>query len=892
MGDPANVERLRDESASARAKNIYVFANEKGVAISPEDKETINRIILEMSASSKYTQRQLKNDAKVDAKVEAMRRKLAAAEPHVRRSVVAQVESRICELEQCRRLDRICAVVDFGEAIGALHPVCCPTRHARGSCAHVSTIVVLPSPTDMFYAAVEIRDRPELADKPVAVGGIGMISTANYVARAWGVRSAMPGFVGQALCRRGPEFHMPKAELVFVPPNFAKYAAVAEVARAIFREYDGGMSSYSLDEAYLDLTAYVGQRARLGSHEAVLAAAAARANTASHGAVPHGEQGREGEEERAAGEEAAAAVSDDDADSRSASPVSRGALLRVAEEAVAELRGRVKEATGGLTCSAGIGPTFQLAKVCADQRKPDGQFALGSSSDEVRSFLRELPTRKVGGIGRVLEKQLRCALGVGSCGELLEACRRGDVHLAFSPVSADSLLCAALGASDSRHAATAATAEPSGGRAMPSQKGISVERTFAATADRAALLGRLQALCQRLAEEMAACCEGKGVRGRTVSLKLKTDAFDVATRDSTGQPAHTAEQLWARVRPLFLREADKADEQGCPLRIRLLGVRCSKLQRADADKLAVDGQPSIAAFLTHAPKAAAAAAAAGAGGVLLGDGAAGSEAHGVGQREEQTEETHGLTAAHDDEDEDDGDDDDEWEEEQQGEEEGAQPLTLLAPPNGRAPAACTAAGGELALHGPQQPAGQGMAAGRSEPARAAGHSPVARPAARGGGSCGGSRPAKYARLSWSEVDQSVLTELPEHIRAQLGEEMQAPRAARPQCAGPVAVARIDAGRHGSGGAAAARPRLPAKGTGCSAGGRGGGIEQFLTHVVGTACTAAGKRRAAPEAGGLATDERLEAIVAMGFAEAEAAVALEKARGNTQAAVERLLAQQL
>ena len=50
---------------------------------------------------------------------------------------------------------------------------------------------------DAFYAAVEIRDRPELADKPVGVGGRGMLSTANYVARKYGVRSAMPGFIAQ-----------------------------------------------------------------------------------------------------------------------------------------------------------------------------------------------------------------------------------------------------------------------------------------------------------------------------------------------------------------------------------------------------------------------------------------------------------------------------------------------------------------------------------------------------------------------------------------------------------------------------------------------------------------------------------------------------------------------
>ena len=53
---------------------------------------------------------------------------------------------------------------------------------------------------DMFYAAVEIKDRPELADKPVAVGSTSMISTANYVARKFGVRSAMPGFIALKLC--------------------------------------------------------------------------------------------------------------------------------------------------------------------------------------------------------------------------------------------------------------------------------------------------------------------------------------------------------------------------------------------------------------------------------------------------------------------------------------------------------------------------------------------------------------------------------------------------------------------------------------------------------------------------------------------------------------------
>ena len=63
---------------------------------------------------------------------------------------------------------------------------------------------------DMYYAAVEIRDDPTLENKPIAIGDMQMISTSNYMARKFGVRSAMPGFIGVKLC----------PQLVLVPPNF------------------------------------------------------------------------------------------------------------------------------------------------------------------------------------------------------------------------------------------------------------------------------------------------------------------------------------------------------------------------------------------------------------------------------------------------------------------------------------------------------------------------------------------------------------------------------------------------------------------------------------------------------------------------------------------------
>ncbi len=100
---------------------------------------------------------------------------------------------------------------------------------------------------DMFFAAVEIRDDPSLADKPVAVGGEMMISTANYVARKYGVRSAMPGFIAKKLC----------PELVFVKCNFRKYKEVSLVFQAILAEYDPAYESMGCDEANLDLTNYL-----------------------------------------------------------------------------------------------------------------------------------------------------------------------------------------------------------------------------------------------------------------------------------------------------------------------------------------------------------------------------------------------------------------------------------------------------------------------------------------------------------------------------------------------------------------------------------------------------------------------------------------------------------
>jgi DNA polymerase-4 len=100
---------------------------------------------------------------------------------------------------------------------------------------------------DAFYAAVEQRDQPALRGLPIAVGGgqtRGVVMTASYDARRFGVRSAMPGARAARLC----------PELVFVRPRFEVYKEVSRQIRAIFRQHATLVEPLSLDEAYLDVT--------------------------------------------------------------------------------------------------------------------------------------------------------------------------------------------------------------------------------------------------------------------------------------------------------------------------------------------------------------------------------------------------------------------------------------------------------------------------------------------------------------------------------------------------------------------------------------------------------------------------------------------------------------
>lgn len=112
--------------------------------------------------------------------------------------------------------------------------------------AEIGSLSIAHVDCDAFYATIEKRDDPSLADKPVIVGGgrRGVVTTACYLARISGVRSAMPMFEAKRLCPRA----------TIIPPDMAKYVAVAREVRRLMLDLTPLVEPVSIDEAFIDLS--------------------------------------------------------------------------------------------------------------------------------------------------------------------------------------------------------------------------------------------------------------------------------------------------------------------------------------------------------------------------------------------------------------------------------------------------------------------------------------------------------------------------------------------------------------------------------------------------------------------------------------------------------------
>eukprot|EP01037_Dinobryon_pediforme_P024497 gene24497-26315_t len=141
--------------------------------------------------------------------------------------------------------------------LGAFRPAVGGRNSVASRCPHCGSPRIIAHPElldlaiahidcDAFYAAIEKRDDPSLADKPVIIGGgtRGVVSTACYIARTYGVRSAMPMFKALDAC----------PDAIVIRPDMAKYAAVGREVRRLMRELTPLVEPVSIDEAFLDLS--------------------------------------------------------------------------------------------------------------------------------------------------------------------------------------------------------------------------------------------------------------------------------------------------------------------------------------------------------------------------------------------------------------------------------------------------------------------------------------------------------------------------------------------------------------------------------------------------------------------------------------------------------------
>ncbi|KAF2160428.1 hypothetical protein M409DRAFT_29051 [Zasmidium cellare ATCC 36951] len=348
--------------------------------------------------------------------------------------------------------------------------------------------VVVHVDCDAFYAAVEELDRPELKELPFAVGK-GVLTTCNYIARKFGCRSGMAGFVADKLC----------PNLIHIPLNFDKYTAKAKEVRAVLTQYDSRFESASIDEAYLNITQYC----------------------KDHDMEP--------------------------------------------EDAVSQMRAQVFQ-EAKITISAGIAANAKVAKICSNKNKPNGQFRLSSDRTSILNFMRDLPTRKVNGIGRVLERELD-AIGIKTCGDIYP--HRHLLNRLFGDKTFEFLMGVylGLGRTDIRPAEEF------------ERKSVGTESTFHDMADSKEMRQKLRWTAEELEKDL----QRTEFKGRTLVLKVKLHTYEVFTRQV--QPAkavHTADDLYHFSLPMLA----KLEKEMPDMKLRLMGLRCTHLvstKKGDVD---------------------------------------------------------------------------------------------------------------------------------------------------------------------------------------------------------------------------------------------------------------------------------------------------------------------
>lgn len=226
------------------------------------------------------------------------------------------------------------------------------------------------------------------------------------------------------------------------------------------------------------------------------------------------------------------------------------------EDAVQQLRREVHEKTK-ITISAGIAANAKLAKICSNMNKPNGQFHLPIERNAIMAFMRDLPTRKVNGIGRVFERELN-AIGVKTCGDIYAY--RQYLSKLFGEKAFGFLMQCYLGL----------------GRTIiqPAEdyerKSVGTESTFGEMSNPTELRDKLRATAEELEKDMIRT----QFKGRTLCLKVKLHTYEVFTRQVVPPKAvYLADDLYKFGVPMLT----KLEQEFPGMKLRLMGLRCTHL---------------------------------------------------------------------------------------------------------------------------------------------------------------------------------------------------------------------------------------------------------------------------------------------------------------------------
>lgn len=335
---------------------------------------------------------------------------------------------------------------------------------------------------DAFYAAIEQRDNPELKGKPVIVGGTiesrGVVSTASYEARKYGVHSAMAMTEAHRRCPHG----------VYLPVDMQKYRRVSRQLMEIFHRFTPDVEAISLDEAFLDLT---------GSQK----------------------------------------------------------LFGPAEKIGMEIKRLIREELQ-LTASVGLSYNKFLAKLASDMDKPDGFYRI--LPEELEEKVWPLSIRRMMGVGGKTSQMLE-QMGVTSIGQLAKMNAGLLEHLLGKQGVVMHQV--ANGIDDRK-------VEP-----VRESKSVGRETTFPQDISEQYLL---ETILFTLADDVCHTLRISGLKGKTVSIKIRYPDFRSITR------AVTLEQYTSSFEPVFAAVQDLMQhnyKDGTA--VRLIGVTVSNLKKDD-----------------------------------------------------------------------------------------------------------------------------------------------------------------------------------------------------------------------------------------------------------------------------------------------------------------------